>query len=101
MSKLKELLSNQHWMIHDLIDGDQIENDEEEQLYILKDDAIEEFNEMVKFLNKISIWFGEFPKTGKFHKSGKPTSYAYEYGSNGERDYMRSLAMNLLKKYNL
>lgn len=32
MSALDELMSNQNWMIHDLVDGDQIDNDEEKRL---------------------------------------------------------------------
>ncbi len=32
MSALQELLSNQHWMIHDLVDGNQIDNEEEKRL---------------------------------------------------------------------
>ena len=43
-------------------------------------------------LRRISKWFGEFPPTGKFWADGKPSSYGSEYGSNGERDYMRQLA---------
>ena len=49
MSNLEALLWEQHWMIHDLVDGDQITNDEEEKLYDLAKNAYEE-------LNKIKAW---------------------------------------------
>ena len=32
MNALDELMSNINWMIHDLVDGDQIDNEEEERL---------------------------------------------------------------------
>lgn len=47
-------------------------------------------------LQKIHTWFGEFPPTGKFWEDGKPMSYGSYYGSNGERDYMRSIALEAL-----
>lgn len=43
-------------------------------------------------LEKIARWIGQFPSTGRFHDNGEPQSYAYCFGSNGERDYMRSVA---------
>jgi len=49
-------------------------------------------------LTKIERWHGEFPPTGEFWSksdgtlSDRPMSYAACYGSNGERDYMRSVA---------
>ncbi len=43
-------------------------------------------------LARIAKWFGEFPPTGKTWPDGSPTSYAAEFGSNGERDYMRNVA---------
>jgi hypothetical protein len=49
-------------------------------------------------LAKIERWFGEFPETGEFWEntdgtmSDRPMSYASCHGSNGERDYMRSVA---------
>ena len=49
---------------------------------------------MTAALKKIEKWHGEFPSTGKFwdEEKTRPTSFAAEYGSNGERDYMRSVA---------
>lgn len=49
---------------------------------------------MAKALKRIEKWHGEFPDTGKFwdEEKTRPTSFAAEYGSNGERDYMRSVA---------
>lgn len=49
-------------------------------------------------LTKIEKWFGEFPPTGEFWPktdgtiSDRPMSYGACFGSNGERDYMRSVA---------
>jgi len=48
--------------------------------------------ELVEALEKIERWFGEFPSTGEFWKDGTEISYAAQYGSNGERDFMRSIA---------
>lgn len=47
-----------------------------------------------KALAKISRWKGEFPDIGKFwgDGSGRPVSYGANFGSNGERDYMRNIA---------
>jgi len=49
---------------------------------------------MTEALKRIEKWHGEFPVTGKFwdEEKTRPTSFASEYGSNGERDYMRSVA---------
>lgn len=47
-------------------------------------------------LQRISRWFGEFPETGKSWGDGTPTSYAAEYGSHGERDYMRQVASDAI-----
>jgi hypothetical protein len=49
-------------------------------------------------LQRIARWHGEFPATGKFwdEEKTRPTSYATEYGSCGERDYMRRVAMDAL-----
>lgn len=49
-----------------------------------------------KALERISKWHGEFPETGNFYNNGKPTSYLYEHGSNGERNYMRSVSQAAL-----
>ncbi|MCA0366770.1 MAG: hypothetical protein LCH57_01730 [Proteobacteria bacterium] len=56
----------------------------------------------VEALGKIERWFGEFPETGRFwpDESGQatdqPMSYSACWGSNGERDYMRSVARQAL-----
>lgn len=49
-------------------------------------------------LVKIELWHGEFPETGRFWPnedgsiSDRPMSYGSVWGSNGERDFMRSIA---------
>ena len=43
-------------------------------------------------LDKISRWTGEFPDTGRKHEDGSTMSYAFCFGSNGERDFMRQVA---------
>lgn len=54
-------------------------------------------------LMRIERWFGEFPETGKFWRgdegaiTDRPMSYGAAYGSNGERDYMRSIARAALE----
>lgn len=53
---------------------------------------------LIAALRKIEKWFGEFPETGKtWPESGNPMSYGACYGSNGERDFMRSVARDALK----
>lgn len=49
-------------------------------------------------LTKIARWHGEFPPTGKFwdYEQTRQTSFASEYGSNGERDFMRQQALEAL-----
>ena len=49
-------------------------------------------------LKRIAKWHGEFPETGKYWDEEKtePMSYGACYGSNGERDYMRRLAQEVL-----
>jgi hypothetical protein len=47
-------------------------------------------------LRRIEKWFGEFPLvTGR---DGKPSTFGTEYGSNGERDYMRQIARAALSE---
>lgn len=46
-------------------------------------------------LAKIERWFGEFPESGRFcdePENTRPMSYGANYGSNGERDFMRAIA---------
>jgi hypothetical protein len=47
-------------------------------------------------LDKIARWFGEFPSTGDKWDDGTAVSYGAKFGSNGERDYMRGIALNAL-----
>jgi hypothetical protein len=53
------------------------------------------------FLGQLIEW--KLPATGKFWDREKlqPTSYETEYGSNGARDYFRSLAIRLVKDLGL
>lgn len=52
----------------------------------------------VAALMKINRWFGEFPETGRKWGNGTDMSYLACYGSNGERDFMRGVARDALKK---
>jgi len=54
---------------------------------------------MANALRRIAKWFGEFPETGEFYDNDKtrPVSFAANYGSNGERDFMRELARKALE----
>jgi len=45
-------------------------------------------------LERIERWFGEFPEVKD--SNGKVTSYAVAYGSNGERDFIRTIARKAL-----
>ena len=57
---------------------------------------------MYNALVRIEKWFGEFPPTGQFwvNEDGTPStrevSYSACFGSNGERDYMRSVARDAI-----
>ncbi len=59
----------------------------------------DELSRMREALERIARWHGEFPETGKFwdEEKTRPMSYATAYGSNGERDFMRQLALDALK----
>ena len=49
-------------------------------------------------LQRIGKWQGEFPATGKtWPGSDRPMSYGSYNGSNGERDYMRNVALKALE----
>jgi hypothetical protein len=52
-------------------------------------------DEVIRTLERIAKWHGEFPEAPPFQ--GKPQSYGAAYGSNGERDYMRGLAAEALE----
>lgn len=61
--------------------------------------SIELANENMRLraaLTRIARWHGEFPSTGEFWPDGTPVSYAVNNGSNGERDYMRQVALDAL-----
>lgn len=47
-------------------------------------------------LRKIARWHGEFPPSGFKLEGGEEMSYGMAYGSNGERDYMRKIALAAL-----
>lgn len=52
MSAIKDFLNDTSWMIHDLVDADQIDNAEEERLVGLREKALESveaLREMAKF----------------------------------------------------
>ena len=58
----------------------------------------EEKNEIQKLRDALQIiadW-NQFPDTGEKWPSGNPVSYGANYGSNGERDYMRGIAKKAL-----
>lgn len=46
-------------------------------------------------IRRIATWFGEFPRVND--RQGGTMSYGAAYGSNGERDYMRAIAVEALK----
>lgn len=62
----------------------------------------EQLAKMRRALTRIEKWHDEFPPTGVFWpnidgtNSDRPMSYGACYGSNGERDYMRSVARDAL-----
>jgi hypothetical protein len=49
-------------------------------------------------LQRIERWEGEFPATGRVWDDGTPMSYFACFGSNGERDFMREIAREMLVK---
>lgn len=54
---------------------------------------------LVEALEQIERWDG-FPSTGEtWEGSDRPVSFAAMYGSNGERDFMRSVAGKALAAY--
>jgi hypothetical protein len=58
---------------------------------------LEEMNsELIQFAKKVADW--ELPKTGLKWDDGAPMSYGAAYGSNGERDFFRNIAEQLLIK---
>ncbi len=59
---------------------------------------LEQRDAMRKALERISKWHGEFPPTGRFWDTSTKDemSYGAVFGSNGERDYMRTVAADAL-----
>ena len=49
-------------------------------------------------LEKIEVWYGAFPPTGKFHPEGGEMSFGWCFGSNGEREFMREIARAALRQ---
>lgn len=47
-------------------------------------------------LNRITKWNTELPPSGRYWEDGSPMSYGAAFGSNGERDYFRKLAITAL-----
>lgn len=58
-------------------------------------DSEAEIFRMKTALRIIARWHGQFPMVTD--KEGLLSTYAREYGSNGERDYMRELAKTAIK----
>jgi hypothetical protein len=58
--------------------------------------VVHEVERMRVALERIARWMGEFPPTGQKWDDGTPMSYSACFGSNGERDYMRSVAREAL-----
>ena len=56
----------------------------------------QEFDRLRAALAKIAKWFGEFPPSGREWQPGEPMSYGAAFGSNGERDFMRQVAVDAL-----
>lgn len=51
-------------------------------------------------LQRIARWHGEFPPTGRFWdepENNRPMGYSAAFGSNGERDFMRQIALDALE----
>jgi hypothetical protein len=57
---------------------------------------IEQSKKMSQALIRIRTWFGEFPRSQRYFENGNEMSYGEAFGSNGERDYMRRVADNVL-----
>jgi len=61
-------------------------------------ELVESNRRMRSALERIVRWIGEFPESGRFwnQECTRPMSYGAAFGSNGERDYMRSIAREAL-----
>ena len=66
---------------------------------LLQKDAATKNAELARLreaLEQIIRWDG-FPESGRYWEDGRAMSYSAAFGSNGERDYMRTLAQEALK----
>lgn len=65
---------------------------------ITQRDAV--IKELVEALERVERWNGEFPETGEFWDKEKtrPISYGAQWGSNGERDFMRNIARTAIAR---
>lgn len=61
----------------------------------LRKKAQREVERMTAALTTIAKWFGEFPSVKQ--SDGSETTWGVEYGSNGERDFMRNIARAALQ----
>jgi hypothetical protein len=62
--------------------------------------AADEIARLRAALVRIARWHGEFPATGKFWdapENTQPMSYSAAFGSKGERDFMRQIALDALR----
>lgn len=59
-------------------------------------EAAREIERLRAALQRVARWHGEFPDSCRQWPDGQPMSYAAAFGSNGERDYMRQIALNAL-----
>lgn len=55
-------------------------------------------SEPLETLRRIARWHGEFPDSGMKWGDGSVMSYSAAFGSNGERDFMRQLALAAIAK---
>lgn len=62
------------------------------------EEACEHVKQLEDALRKIARWHGEFPPSGRKWEDGYEMSYSAAHGSNGERDYMRNVALQALNK---
>ena len=61
--------------------------------------AMDEVERFRAALQRIARWHGEFPATGRYWdepENTRPMSYSACNGSNGERDFMRQVALDAL-----
>ncbi len=66
-----------------------------ERMRIKQDEAKAEILTLRNALVRVADW-NSFPLTGKKTESGREESFGSLHGSNGERDFMRQLALDAL-----